>query len=277
MNEIETYEFDRVGYLVIPNMLNAEQVNQLATAIDTLEEHAVAHVDQPPRKISAWGPEYHHNQEKAYYVRGKREHGSTLIIEDFFNADSTFDMLVNHPRTMEYVQSIIQERPTINNSEIRIRYPGNQSRTHLGGPVSDKYRYRFNDGKIYCMMVRMIYFVHDVGAEDGPFCVIPATHKSNMNSPYGTTDADVEPGMIGLEVKAGDAIFFTENLRHGGLTIRSDNTRKTLHIGYGPYWMKSQNIATMDEEQYILPQTFARYDEEQQALFRSWPNMPQGS
>ena len=123
------------------------------------------------------------------------------------------------------------------------------------------------------MMVRMIYFVHDVGPGQGEFCVVPATHKSNMASPYEGSDPDLEPGMLGLPVKAGDAILFTENLRHGGLTNRSQQTRKTLHVGYGPYWMKSQNIATMDEEPYILPATFARYTPRQRLLFRAWPTL----
>ena len=76
--------------------------------------------------------------------------------------------------------------------------------------------------------------------------------------------------MIGLEVKAGDAILFTENLRHGGLTNRSDKTRKTLHVGYGPDWMMSQNIATMDETPNITPEAWARYDEGQRQLFQPW-------
>mgnify|MGYP002829473472 FL=1 len=77
--------------------------------------------------------------------------------------------------------------------------------------------------------------------------------------------------MVGLEVKAGDAILFTEHLRHGGFTNRSDTVRKTLHVGYGPHWMMSQNIATMDEPQYVTEATLARFDEEQRNLFRTWP------
>ncbi len=72
---------------------------------------------------------------------------------------------------------------------------------------------------------------------------------------------DEEPGMIGLEVKAGDAIIFTENLLHGGLTNQSDQVRKTLHVGYGPAWMMSQNISSMDEVPYIKPETWNRYDQ----------------
>ena len=273
MKTTEQYEFDRLGYLVIPGLLSADHVQRLAAAIVALEEQATETLKRPVDKVSAWGPEYRHDAQRGYYVSGAREPGKTMIIEDFFNADAVFDSLVNHEATMRYIRAIVQERPTINNSEIRIRYPGNQTGTHLGGPVISKYRYSYTERGISCMMVRMIYFVHDVGEGEGEFCVVPATHKSNMQSPYEGSDPDKEPGMIGLPVKAGDAILFTENLRHGGLTNRSGQTRKTLHIGYGPYWMKSQNIATMDEEPNILPATFARYDEEQRLLFRAWPTL----
>ena len=234
-----------------------------------MEEHALAQADRPPDKISAFGLEYRHDGEKGYFATGAREHGNTLIIEDFFNADPTFDMLIDHAPTMAYINAIIQERPTINNCEIRIRYPGNQTGSHMGGPVGRKHRYYYTSRGIDCMMVRMVYFVHDVGPGQGEFCVVPATHKSSMASPYEGANPDTEPGMMGLPVKAGDAILFTENLRHGGLANRSNQTRKTLHVGYGPFWMKSQNHSTMDEEPYILPGTFARLNDAQRLLFRA--------
>ena len=146
----------------------------------------------------------------------------------------------------------------------------------MGGPIDHKYRYAFNRNGIDCMMVRMIYFVQDVTCEQGAFCVVPGTHKSNYPSPY-RVGPDEEPGMVGLEVEAGDAILFTENLRHGGLTNRSGQVRKTLHVGYGPMWMMSQNIATMDQPQHITPSTRNRLSPEQRALlsrchadFRDW-------
>jgi hypothetical protein len=271
MNDIEKYEFDRVGYIVIKEMLTPAQAASLAAAVDELEAHALAHLDQPPRKKAAWGPEYHHNLERGYFASGAKAEGRTLMIEDFWNADSRFDLLVNHPRTMDYIRAIVQERPTVNNSEIRIRYRGNQSGTHGGTRVSGrKYRYEFTPKGIDCMMVRMIYFVHGVTNEQGAFCVVPASHKTNLPCPYGH-NPDEEPGMVGLEVDAGDAILFTENLRHGGFTNRSDQVRKTLHVGYGPHWMMSQNIATMDEPQYITERTLARWDRDQRALFCAWP------
>jgi len=270
MNDIEKYEFDRQGYIVIKGLLSKAESAQLLQAMNALEEHALAHIQAPPRKKSAWGQDYHFNPERGYYTWGERKEGKTLMVEDFWNADPAFDVLLDHPRTMDYIRTIVQGRIPINNSEIRIRYPGNATGTHMGGPIDHKYRYAFTNGKIDCMMVRMVYFVHDVGLDQGPFCVVPSTHKSNFHSPYGG-NPDEEPGMIGLPVETGDAILFTEHLRHGGLTNRSSQTRKTLHVGYGPFWMMSQNIATMDEPPFITDGTRARLSEAQNNLFRAWP------
>ena len=270
MNDIEKYECDRLGYLVIKEMLTPTEVTTLAAAIDELENHALARIQAPPRKQAAWGQDYHADDELHYHAWGQRAEGKTLMIEDFWNASPAFDLLLDHQRTLAYISQIILGRYTINNSEIRIRYQGNASGTHMGGPIDHKYRYAFTGGQIDCMMVRMVYFVHDVGPEEGPFCVVPATHKANYKSPYGN-NPDVEPGMIGLPVQAGDAILFTENLRHGGFTNRSPQTRKTLHIGYGPHWMMSQNIATMDEPPFLTDATRARLTVAQHNLFRAWP------
>ena len=192
------------------------------------------------------------------------------MIEDFWNADAAFHFLIDHEKTMNYISQIVQERATINNSEIRIRYSGNATGAHMGGPMGTKYRYSFVGGKIDCMMVRMVYFVHDVGPGEGAFSVVPGTHKSNFPPPYYCAPDD-EPGMIGLEVQAGDAILFTENLRHGGLINHSRQTRKTIHVGYGPAWMMSQNIATADELPHITQSTRDQLSQEQNNLFRAWP------
>ena len=86
MNTEEAYEFDRQGYIIIKDILDCAQIQSLAAAIDELEEHALGHVELPPRKVSAWGAEYHTNAEKGYHVQGAKAEGQTLIIEDFWNA-----------------------------------------------------------------------------------------------------------------------------------------------------------------------------------------------
>ena len=47
-------------------------------------------------------------------------------------------------------------------------------------------------------------------------------------------------------------------------------TRRGMRV----WFMKSESArgyATMDEDQYLLPQTYARYSPEQRQLFRAWP------
>jgi len=268
MTSLEQYEFDRQGYLVISDMLTPEQCQTLHAAVDELEEHALQHRKLPPLHLDPWGMNVeYHRDERGYHASGERSFGKTLMIEDFWNATPAFDFLINHAKTMSYINTVVQGRSTINNSEIRIRYPGNATGSHMGGPVSPKYRYTFTEGRIDCMMVRMVYFLHDVGPDEGVFSVVPGTHKTNWRSPY-PGGPDDEPGMVGLPVKAGDAIFFTEHTRHGGLINRSEKTRKTLHIGYGPPWMMSQNIGTGDEPYYLLDSTKKRLSPEQLELFR---------
>lgn len=268
MNDIEKYEFDRLGYLVIKDMLTPEEAQSMKAAVDELEAHALENLTKPPRKDSPWGwAQYHRSPDRGYHASGQKGEGKSLIIEDFWNASAAFDVLINHDKTMAYINAIIMGTATINNSEIRIRYPKNATGTHMGGPIGHKYRYAFTNGQIDCMMVRMVYFLHDVEAHQGPFSVVPATHKSSYNTPYKDMGPDDEPGMVGLPVKAGDAILFTEHLRHGGLINRSEQTRKTLHVGYGPPWMMSQNIATGDEVPYITPQTRKRLNADQNKLF----------
>lgn len=268
MTEIEQYEFDRNGYLVIPQILSADETAGLAKAVDALKTHAEEHINDPPRVTARWGSEYHRDEELGYHVKGPGI-GKSILIEDFFNADPAFDCLVNHARSMPYVTGLLSERAAINNSELRVRYPGNLTTPHMGGPVGRKYTYSFRDNRIDCMMIRFIYFVHDVSSEQGAFCVVPGTHKTNSPSPYECAPQD-EPGMIALEVKAGDAILFTENLRHGGVPNLSEQVRRTLHVGYGPFWLKSQNIATMDEDPHILERTLERYDDAQKLLFNTY-------
>jgi len=268
LTETEKYEFDRQGFIILPDFLTQQEVDCLKPAIQKLEKHAREHYQLEPRNVRK--PNYHFNPEGGYHVTGGHQHGQTLIIEDFFNFDPAFDFLVNHSKTMDYIDGIVREKIAINNSELRVRYTGNFSGGHGGGyGRSHKHRYSIGADGIDCMMVRFIYFTHDVSNKGGAFCVVPGSHKSAFLCPYKCS-IDEEPGVIGLEVKAGDAILFTEHLRHGGFTNHKDETRMTLHVGYGPYWMMSQNIATMDEPLFIKPETWVRYDQEQKELFQPW-------
>jgi ectoine hydroxylase-related dioxygenase (phytanoyl-CoA dioxygenase family) len=72
--------------------------------------------------------------------------------------------------------------------------------------------------------------------------------------------------MIGVPMEAGDALFFTENLRHGGLPNLLDTPRKTIHIMVCPRWATSQSPAHEDGDVYVSPAAWQRYSKEQREL-----------
>ena len=183
MNEIETFEFDRQGYIVIEKLLNETQVAALAEAVDELEEHALAHVTQPPRKQSGWGANYHANPERGYHANGERAEGKTLMVEDFWNANPAFDVLLDHPPTMDYIHGIVKQRPTINNSEI----PHPLSRQLHRLPR----RHRLGQSEVPLQLHRARHRLHD-GA-DGLFH--PRLHQRTGGLLRGAGDAQDQPAL----------------------------------------------------------------------------------
>jgi hypothetical protein len=65
------------------------------------------------------------------------------------------------------------------------------------------------------------------------------THKSMVRPTFDDSAPHhpmEEPGAVVLETEPGDCIIFTESLRHGGMPVgRSEGTRRSIHVGYGPF------------------------------------------
>jgi hypothetical protein len=268
MNATERYLFDLQGYLHIPSMLSADEAGRLLTACHELEKDALACRDRSSRWQTVFGAEYWRSDEHGYFAYGEVAEGKTLLVEDFWCYPDAFDLLVCHERTMDYIRRIVQDYIGINNSEMRVRCPGNSSPMHMGvgNAQKPKYRYEVVNGQISCGMVRMVYFLHDVGPDDGPMCFVPASHKGQVERPAAPAVPHEEAGNVGVPVRAGDAVLFTEACRHGGLPITSDQNRYTLHVGYGPAHQQSQNISTMDEDVNVTEALLSRLSAEQRAL-----------
>jgi hypothetical protein len=269
MNDTERYLFDLQGYLHIPGLLTPDQTQRACEAACALEHDARGCQTDAPQWRSVWGPQYWQHPHHRYFAGNSGPPaGPTLIVEDFWLYPQAFDFLIGHERTMAYIRRIVQHEVSINNSELRIRYPNNATGMHMGHATSrrPKYRYDVVDGEIEAAMVRMIYFLHDVAIDEGPTCFVPGSHRGAFAVPIETGAVEDEPGVVGLPVKAGDGIVFTEACRHGGFLNRSDKTRYTLHVGYGPHFLKSQNISTMDEQVHVTDDLLARLTDEQRQL-----------
>jgi hypothetical protein len=281
MNDTERFLFDCHGFIHIENFLGLAEIKALLETSKALEQHSQACEHNSPRFRSIIGFEYWQSKEFGYLATycDTPADGRTLVIDDFWLYSSVFDVLVGHERTMKYVRRLIDGRSyrhtgpggiMINNAELRMRYRGNASPPHMGYPRNANRRFSYNvdaEGNCSAAMIRMVYFLHDVNVDQGPICFIPGSHKTSFAVPSAPgTLAEDEPGMIPIPVKAGDAVLFTEACRHGGLTNRSDQTRYTLHVGYGPDFLSSHNLSSQDAPMNVTDTFLGRLSPEQRAL-----------
>ncbi|MBM3516212.1 MAG: hypothetical protein FJX59_21215 [Alphaproteobacteria bacterium] len=109
--------------------------------------------------------------------------------------------------------------------------------------------------------------IHPIPLENGPLSVVPGTHKSNFFSPYKSNDPHLEPGMVGVQMEAGDVLIFTENLRHGGFRNLLDTPRRTLHFVNSQEWAGSISPAHYNGPMRFRRETWDAFDAAQRAMF----------
>ncbi len=278
MNNEEKYQFDLNGYVHVKGVLDAQAVAKCLAAADRMEERVASTIDEEPHFVGHFGIRLHYDQQlgTCSYKIG-HSGGLQYVVDDFLNADPVFDVFVNHAPTMAYVRELTMGPVRINSSELRYRHRGNFTATHMGGPIDARNEYRFVGARMLdadsrvtwrdfeMLNVRVLYALHDLPEENGPLCVVPGSHKANFPSPYDV-DPRQEPGMVVLPMKAGDALFFTENLRHGGFPNVLEKVRKTVHLCFAPAWVASQSPAHWNGLVHVTDAAWSRYDEGQRAL-----------
>ena len=289
MNDYERYQFDLNGYLLVKGALDKVSTERCLATADAMEQRIASTIDDEPHFVGHYGLRYHYDQELgcSSYQSNHGGGGLQYVVDDFLNADPAFDVLVGHEPVTSYVRSMIVGPIKIVGSELRYRHRGNITGTHMGGPIDARNRYRYFGRQqtksdesreavtdFDLLNVRVIYALHDLPAENGPLCVVPGSHKANFHSPYGP-DPTKEPGMIVVAMEAGDALLFTENLRHGGYPNSLDRTRKTIHLCFGPSWVGSQSPAHQDGVVHVTEKAWARYSAEQRSLL-PFPSPMQG-
>ena len=247
MTEEQKYLFDLQGYLIVPGILTAEQVVLYNSELDRL---LAMPADQFPGNST--------KEEKSKAVSTE---GSDILIRNIAECGESFEQLIDHPASLEYL------REMIGHSEIRmaasssiIRAQGDLTRLHRGRtPILGQFQYRFENGKFYCNLIVMMYCLTDLEQGSGGLSVIPGSHKSNFpcayfikGHPEKSPCPDDVPALIELQAKAGDAIFFTEDLTHGSKTNLSDKQRRNLYYRYQPSFCTPNISGTKPVSQELM-------------------------
>ena len=212
--QLQQYLFDVQGYLVIENVLNGEELAALNRHIDEQQLPT-------PGKVQRFG--------------------SAPDGSGFLQWGKSFCELLDHPKIMPILQFRLGDCFRLD----RIYGMYMEEGMPRGGLHADygatsptakaqpgEY-YSFRDNEIHNGFVVVTWNLADTGPEQGGFCCIPGSHKSNYKLPREIAQAPEQSPCVTIpSAPAGSAILFTEALTHGTAAWNGKHQRRSLLYKY---------------------------------------------
>ena len=210
--------FDITGYLILDRVIKPGQALEARQVLTTL-------VKSPRAGIK---------------VDTSMPHQTEIL--NVIEAGGVFEELMAHSQVLSYLGSLIWGHQfRLIRSRAILREPGFGDPLNQGGRADPRRyaRYRCTwEGEFRCLMITCLVALSDAGKGQGPFCVLPGSHKSNLSHPYSGIDLDNIASLEEISLKAGSGVLFTETLSHA---IKSPpaETQAWVEFQYGPSYMVS--------------------------------------
>ena len=200
MTEEEKFIFDLEGYLIIKNILTANEVDEMNQMIDDGDRSG------PP---STWGEPFKNLIDNSKILPYLLE-----LIGPYVRIDHDYAM---------FMQSGISTGG---------RLHGGEDGGRPGGPEGDHW-YKYRDGIIRNGLCVVTYNLAPAKVGDGGFACVPGSHKSNIACPdsirrYENHTENVRQ----ITSKAGSVVIFTEAVIHGTLPWTADHPRRSVMTRY---------------------------------------------
>ena len=215
MNTHERYLFDTLGYLVVPDVLDADEVAELNRHLDDYDLWGQA---ERGELQDLWSND-------SQFISGGRPH----------TWDESFRRLIEHPRILGYMRELIGPQVRYDHGHaILMRRGSTRLGLHGGGTpfLPDSY-YLYRNERMYNGLVAAAISLVDASEEDGGFVAIPGSHKANIPCPDDfTTLETVGPWLHHVPVTAGSAVVFTESLTHGTWPWTAEYERRAIFLKY---------------------------------------------
>ena len=239
LTEEQRYLFDTFGYLILPNILTPEQVDELRGTI----RQATEQFDPVEQQE---GP--------LHWSRVWRD------LLDLPNLSPILeDLIGDHARRHARERAKKPSLPTFRIDHINIHthvkkgFPGAALHGGWLGTGGCQF-FDFREGQFYNGLLAVSFELFDTHPNDGGFACIPGSHKSNVRLPGTWRDVSKEIAKCvkRIPAKPGDAIVFTEALTHGTLPWNADEPRQTVFYKFSPH-------GTTWSGDFFNPDDFRRY------------------
>ncbi|HAA78139.1 TPA: hypothetical protein DCE37_23835 [Candidatus Latescibacteria bacterium] len=254
ISEADKFLFDIQGYLILRGAIDRDLVDALDQAV--VENEAIEHDESWAEGIPG--------VRGTHFIRDLNIENQVRL-NGLPRLDHVFDKLIAHPAIMYYLEAFIGEPQLVNTWSIS-KYEGRAATGWHNGIKADEYLVR--NGEIYSPMVNVVTMLTENHPGDGCFCVIPGSHKRNLDlAPEWKTAGLETPGAVEITGDPGDVMIFTEALTHAGSDKTTKRRRTTLQYNHVhrsracPMW-DSHNA----RHYWMPPSIRARFSPEQKAL-----------
>lgn len=219
-------QFERDGFLVVPNALPETMVERLTAVVDRLYAAGVA--ERGLSKMNHWD------------------------LRNCLPADDLFLELLDWPATFPLVADLLNWNIHLITSHLIMRAPSPPDATaawkatdwHRDGGTSPAEMQEPHPR----LLIKIAYWLSDLSEPGrGAIRLIPGSHRligrpaqaEGMADPYGA---------IELRARPGDAVLFEQRMWHAVGPNTSDMVRKSLFFGYGYRWLRPMDYVTMPRE-----------------------------
>lgn len=241
MTEMERFQFDTAGYLVIPGALSPEET---AACLEAARRLHAAH------PAGQW-----------------RQLGAT------YEQEPAMEQLMDHPSVLPKVRALLGDFFILQSSWCTMVPAGFQGGGfHQDG--SGVYEFRRLATPTPLVQLRIGFFLTDQSQPNmGNMSMIPGSHNASVPLPRdGNTAAGVAPVTEVICGEPGSALMFHQGVYHCGVANEMTFDRHIIHMVYAPPWL------TPSDRMRNSPEFLARTTPLRRALVGEWtrPEQPFG-
>eukprot|EP00300_Choanocystis_sp_HF-7_P023304 c233_g1_i2.p1 GENE.c233_g1_i2~~c233_g1_i2.p1 ORF type:complete len:319 (+),score=63.66 c233_g1_i2:36-992(+) len=235
-----SYVFDVSGFTVVKGLLSAQEVAACNSAIN-LHRHQFRERLEALRnsKLSAFAGDG---------ATGRLDCGQMLYWDKPHS--NVFRSLIAHKKVIPLLNEFLGDGFRLDHLPLCIiQRKGCEGFDFHGGAVGpngtwdESIDYTVKSNTIRTKLINVSIALSDTINHNDPsnplggFAIVPGSHKANFEMPeeIAQLETGIIPGLIHIpQVRAGDAILFTEATAHGALPWNGDIERRTLFYRFAP-------------------------------------------
>jgi hypothetical protein len=227
MNDTEKFLFDLQGFVVARNFLSAEEVKGLNDAFDA---NADKRCEDP-------------NQDPSGNMAGKFKRDTfTGMLSWEKPWCNPFRNLLAHPKLPPYLDTLLGRGWKLDHEPFMLTGGKGMEGLRIHGTTNVKFNgsrfYNYTNGQLRCGLIVVQYALADANPGDGGLCVVPGSHKANLDCPHEITTWEKHQDTVyQVPLKAGDMVIFSENTLHGSLPWKAKHERRALLYRYTPKYL----------------------------------------